>query len=134
MIDAIVAIDEEQNILVFNPAAERRCGVPDADASGSPLVRLIPKQLRSAHHFHIERYMWSDVSSRRMGPQLDIAGVRADGSEFPIESTISQMVIDGKRQFNAVLRDVTGRRRAEADSPGRTRQFPAPAASLQAVR
>jgi signal transduction histidine kinase len=60
--------------------------------------------------------------------------LRADGTEFPIESTISQMMIDGKRQFTAVLRDMTDRRRAEADLRAMNRQLRALSASLQDVR
>ena len=134
VMDAIVAVDEEQNILFFNPSAERMFGLPANQAIGSPLTRLIPQRHRGTHHLHMDRYMWSNVGSRSMGPQLDISGLRADGSEFPIESTISQMIIDGKRQFTAVLRDVTDRHRAEAELRSMNRQLRALSASLQDVR
>lgn len=134
VMDAIVAVDEAQNILFFNPSAERMFGLPASQAIGSPLTRLIPQRHRGSHHLHMDRYMWSNVGSRSMGPQLEISGLRADGSEFPIESTISQMIIDGKRQFTAVLRDVTDRRRAEADLHAMNRQLRALSASLQDVR
>lgn len=134
VMDAIVAVDEEQKILFFNPSAERMFGLPASQAIGSPLTRLIPQRHHGSHHLHMDRYMWSNVGSRSMGPQLEISGVRADGSEFPIESTISQMIIDGKRQFTAVLRDVTDRRRAEADLHAMNRQLRALSASLQDVR
>ena len=134
VMDAIVAVDEEQNILFFNPAAERMFGLPAGEAIGSPLTRLIPQRHRREHHMHVERYTLSNVGSRSMGSQLDISGLRADGTEFPIESTISQMVIDGKRQFTAVLRDVTERHRAEVDMREMNRQLRALSASLQEVR
>lgn len=134
VMDAIVAVDEKQNILFFNPAAERMFGLAASQAIGSPLARLIPEHLRGAHHLHVDRFMWSNVGSRSMGQQLDIAGVRADGTVFPIESTISQMTINGRRQFTAVLRDVTDRRRAEADLRAMNRQLRALSASLQDVR
>jgi PAS domain S-box-containing protein len=134
VMDAIVAVDEEQNILFFNPAAERMFGLTASQVTGRPLTMLIPQQLREGHRLHVDRYMRSNVGSRRMGPQLDISGLRADGTEFPIESTISQMMIDGKRQFTAVLRDMTDRRRAEADLRAMNRQLRALSASLQDVR
>jgi PAS domain S-box-containing protein len=134
VMDAIVAVDEQQNILFFNPAAERMFGHAASTVIGSPLELLIPRPYRGWHHTHIDKYMDSNVSSRKMGPQLDIRGLRADGTEFPIESTISQMVIDGKRQFTAVLRDVTDRRRAEVDMREMNRQLRALSASLQEVR
>lgn len=134
VMDAIVAVDEEQKILFFNPAAERMFGYSARQVIGTPLERLIPPQARAAHHMNVERYMWSNISSRKMGPQLEISGLRADGTEFPIESTISQMTIDGKRQFTAVLRDVTDRHRAEAEMRGMNKQLRALSASLQEVR
>lgn len=134
VMDAIVAVDEEQKILFFNPAAERMFGLKASEAIGSPLQRLIPHQARGAHELHLDRYMRSNVGSRKMGSQLDISGLRADGTEFPIESTISQMMIDGKRQFTAVLRDVTERHRAEVDMREMNRQLRALSASLQEVR
>ena len=134
VMDAIVAVDESQNILFFNPAAEKMFGYTAKDVIGKPLEHLIPHALRNVHRHHVQRYTWSNEGARSMGPQLDIAGLRADGREFPIESTVSQMVIDGKRQFTAVLRDVTERRRAEADLREMNRQLRALSTALQDVR
>jgi PAS domain S-box-containing protein len=134
VMDAIVAVDESQNILFFNPAAEKMFGYSAKDVIGKPLEHLIPHALRAAHRHHVARYTSSNEGARSMGPQLDIAGLRADGHEFPIESTVSQMVIDGKRQFTAVLRDVTERRRAEADLREMNRQLRALSTALQDVR
>lgn len=134
VMDAIVAADEEQNIIFFNPAAERMFAIKASDAIGAPLERLMPERLRGSHRGHVAGFAQSQDHSRRMGPQLDIMGVRADGTEFPIESTISHMELDGKRQFTAVLRDVTDRRRAETDMREMNQQLRALSASLQEVR
>jgi PAS domain S-box-containing protein len=134
LMDAIVAVDEEQKIMFFNPAAEKMFGLTAAQVMGTPLQRLIPKKLRGAHQIHVDRYIESNESSRGMGSQLDIAGLRSDGTEFPIESTISKMTIDGKRQFTAVLRDVTDRRRAETNMREMNRQLRALTVALQEVR
>ena len=69
-----------------------------------------------------------------MGPQLEIMGRRADGSEFPIESTISQTLIGGKKQVTAVLRDVTERRRNEENLREMNAQLRKLSESLQTVR
>jgi signal transduction histidine kinase len=69
-----------------------------------------------------------------MSPNLEIMGLRSDGTEFPIESTISQTMVDGKSQLTAVLRDVTARRRAEAELREMNRQLRGLSASLQNVR
>jgi PAS domain S-box-containing protein len=136
MMDAVVAVDDEQNIMFFNPAAEQMFGYKAVDVLGTPLQRLIPHKLRGAHHQHLERFgeLDSGVHSRSMGPQLDIAGLRADGTEFPLESTISRITIDGQQQFTAVLRDVTHRRRAESHMREMNRQLRALSVSLQNVR
>ena len=69
-----------------------------------------------------------------MAANFEISGLRADGTEFPIESTISQTLIEGKPQLTAVLRDITQRRRAEEDLREMNRQLRSLSASLQDVR
>jgi signal transduction histidine kinase len=94
----------------------------------------VPERSRENHQRHLEMFMRSAGASRAMAPNIDITGVRADGEEFPIESTISQTHVDGKPQLTAVLRDVTQRRRAEAELREMNRQLRALSASLQNVR
>lgn len=115
VMDAMVCVDEAQTITMFNPAAERMFGMDAASAIGRPLGSLLPHRLRQAHAEHVRALVRSGVSSREMAPHLEVVGLRADGSEFPIESAISRTEIDGKPQLTAVLRDVTERRRREAD-------------------
>jgi len=134
LMDAIVAVDEAQNIILFNPAAERMFGVEAEEVFGTPLQQLLPHRARPMHHGHLETFARTEGASRAMSPNLEIMGLRSDGTEFPIESTISQTVIDGKPQLTAVLRDVTQRRRAEADLREMNRQLRSLSASLQNVR
>jgi len=115
VMDAIIAVDEQQNIILFNPSAERMFGLKAVDVIGESLLVLLPERFRGAHHSHVQKFKKTDSGSRTMGPQLGIVGLRADGTEFPIESTISQTVINGKKQLTAVLRDVTERRQAETE-------------------
>jgi PAS domain S-box-containing protein len=134
VMDAIVAVDESQAIILFNPAAESMFGVKAGEVLGEPLERLVPLRVRDSHRRHLEMFMRSAGASRPMAPNIDITGLRADGEEFPIESTISQTQVDGKAQLTAVLRDVTQRRRAEAELREMNRQLRALSASLQNVR
>lgn len=134
MLDAVVAVDESQYIILFNPAAERMFGVPAARALGLPLETLVPLRMGAAHRRHVGTFMQSDGLSRAMAPNIEATGVRADGSEFPLESTVSQTLIDGKPQLTAVLRDVTRRRRADAELREMNRQLRSLSASLQNVR
>jgi PAS domain S-box-containing protein len=75
---------------------------------------LVPERFRASHHGHVERFGAMGVTSRRMGTQAVLHALRADGTEFPIEASISQHV-DGDRKFyTVILRDVGERVRAEA--------------------
>ena len=134
VMDAIVAVDAEHNILLFNPAAEHMFGVPKGEMLGQPLSRLMPERVREGHSLLMDRFMASRGHSRAMASNMEITGVRADGTEFPIESTISQTMVDGKPQLTAVLRDITQRRRAEEDLREMNRQLRSLSASLQEVR
>jgi PAS domain S-box-containing protein len=134
VMDAIVAVDAEHNILLFNPAAEHMFGIPKGEMLGQPLSRLVPERVREGHSLLMDRFMASRGHSRAMAANMEITGVRADGTEFPIESTISQTMVDGKPQLTAVLRDITQRRRAEEDLREMNRQLRSLSASLQEVR
>lgn len=134
VMDAIVAVDESQNILLFNPAAERMFGHRASDVIGGPLTRLLPERMRGQHVAHLDSFARVGSGSRVMAPNLAVIGLRADGTEFPIESTISRAVIGGQLQLSAVLRDVTERRRAESALLDMNQQLRDLSSSLQGVR
>nr|WP_255429255.1 PAS domain-containing sensor histidine kinase [Ramlibacter albus] len=134
VLDAIVAVDESQNIILFNPAAERMFGLMAAEAIGTPLERLLPARARGRHAGHIRDFVRSGSPSRGMAPQVETTALRSDGTEFPVESTISHTIVDGKPQVTAVLRDVTERNRAERELREMNRQLRALSTSLQNVR
>lgn len=134
VMDAIVSVDAAQNIVMFNPAAEHMFGVSAADIIGKPLTTLLPAPRRKAHEGHVRSFMDSNVPSRGMGMQTEIFGLRSDGREFPLESAISQMMIDGKPHFTAVLRDITERHRKDADLRRVNSELRQLSISLQSVR
>jgi len=111
--DAIITIGTDQCIVLFNPAAEAMFGLPAAEAIGQQLDRIIPKRFREAHRQHIQVFGKTGITSRRMGHQEAIAGLRINGEEFPIEASISRMEAAGKQLFTVILRDVTNRIQAE---------------------
>jgi PAS domain S-box-containing protein len=111
--DAIITVDADQNIVMFNAAAEKIFRCPASQAVGSPLDRFIPDRFRAAHHAHIERFGRTGVTTRMMGARLDLFGLRADGTEFPIDASISQVAIGGGKFYTVILRDITERKRAE---------------------
>ena len=112
--DPIIAVDEAQRIVLFNPAAERAFRWSREAVIGQPLDRLIPERFRHVHRQHIERFGATGTTSRRMGALSALSALRANGEEFPIEASISQHVDGGAKFFTVILRDITERVRAEA--------------------
>jgi len=114
--DAVIAIDEGQRIVVFNDAAEQMFGCPAQDAIGSPIDRFIPERFREAHRGHIRHFDDTDTTARRtMGASGALWGLHANGKEFPIEAAISQTKAGagGKKLFTVIVRDITERKQAE---------------------
>src|SRR5688572_772239 len=114
--DAIITVDAAQNIVVFNRAAEQTFRCPRREALGGPLDRFIPQRFRPVHRGHIEHFARTGVTSRKMGDVTTLWGVRADGEEFPLEASISQAGAAGERYYTVILRDITLRKRAEAEA------------------
>jgi PAS domain S-box-containing protein len=111
--DAIITVDANQRIVLFNAAAETMFRCPRGQAIGAPLARFIPERFRAEHERHIGRFGESGTSSRRMGALRIVVGLRSDGEEFPIDASISQITESGKKFYTVILRDVTERTRAE---------------------
>ena len=111
--DAIISVDERQRVVQFNAAAERAFRWPRSAVVGESIDMLIPKRFHAAHQAHIEKFGQTATTSRDMGAQMVLRGVRADGDEFPIEASISQHTEAGRKLFTVILRDVTERVRAQ---------------------
>ncbi len=111
--DAIISIDSRQRVVLFNEAAEGMFKRKAADVIGHPLHQLLPQQFIKRHSQHIDGFAQTGVSNRAMGSLGALSALRADGSEFPIEASISQTSIAGEKLFTAIIRDITERRRAE---------------------
>lgn len=111
--DAIITIDEEHRILLFNESAERMFQCPAREAIGQTLNKFIPARFRDAHRQHVEGFGRSGVTSRRMGELGTVTGLRGNGEEFPVEAAISHISVEGKNFYTVILRDITERKRAE---------------------
>ncbi len=121
--DAIITVDESQHVVLFNAAAERIFQCSAAEAVGGPLDRFIPERFRAAHRAHVERFDARGVTMRRMGSDMVLYGLRADGEEFPIEASISRVTVDGKKLFTVVLRDISARVKAAEEIERSQRQL-----------
>jgi PAS domain S-box-containing protein len=111
--EAIIAVDTDQRIVVFNEAAEQTFRCAAAEALGTPLDRFIPERFREAHRNHVSLFGRTGKTNRSMGSPGILCGLRADGEEFPMEAMISRAG-DGHQQIcTVILRDVSERLRAE---------------------
>lgn len=132
--DAIIAVDDSQRIVLYNAAAETLFRWPRPEVLGHSLDKLIPERFRSVHKEHIRRFGEAGITSRRMERQTVLAGLRANGEEFPIEASISHHGEAGKKIFTVILRDITERVRAEQalrQSKEELREFAALSLSLR---
>ena len=111
--DAIITVDEKQRIILFNRAAEKMFRCLSEEVIGQPLDRFIPERFRAAHSAHIKHFGETGVTSRTMAGARAVYGLRADGDEFPVEASISQVEAGGQKLYTVIMRDVSERERAE---------------------
>jgi PAS domain S-box-containing protein len=112
--DAIITVNEEQCIVLFNQAAERIFDYPAAQAMGQRIDRFIPQRFRETHREHIRKFAESGAGTRSGCPLAERMALRSENKEFPIEASISQAEAGGRKLFTVIIRDMTERRRAEA--------------------
>ncbi len=132
--EAIITIDEKQTVVIFNPMAEQVFGVSAMEAIGAPLSRFIPERFRAAHAKHVDQFGVTGVSERQMGRQRVLFGLRANGEEFPIEASISQIRDASGKLYTVMLRDITERLRAENALKQSREELRELSANLQNVR
>jgi PAS domain S-box-containing protein len=106
--DAIVSVNAQGRITLFNPAAERIFGQPAARMLDAPLDALLPPGAKARHEPALAMFAQSGVSQRAMGAGR-VHGLHADGRLLTLEASISQAVTNGQTVLTAILRDVTER-------------------------
>ncbi len=107
--DAIITIDQQNNITLFNRAAEGLFGYTQAEMLGQPIEQLIPERFRPNHHKFVHQFAMSPVKSRQMDERNRVYGQHRDGSLLPVEIAISKINVDGLIEFTAVIRDIADR-------------------------
>lgn len=120
--DAIVSVDAEQKIIIFNLAAEKMFGYSAEEAIGQPLTLLIPPEARAGHPSHVEDFRDSKLASKMMSDRQAVRGVRRSGESFPLEATITKVMAAGALTYTAHLRDVTERNRVRDELAERERR------------
>ncbi|MFM0080703.1 PAS domain S-box protein [Paraburkholderia sediminicola] len=132
--EAIITVDERQNIVIFNPMAEQVFGCTAMEAVGASLSRFIPERFRAGHERHVEQFGVTGVSDRQMGKQRVLFGLRSNGEEFPIEASISQIRDGDGKLYTVMLRDITERVKAENAQRQSREELRELSANLQKVR
>jgi PAS domain S-box-containing protein len=113
--DCVITMDAEGRVVEANRATERIFGYDPEEIVGRDLADLIiPEELREPHRRGLRRYL-ATGRGRMLNHPLELTGLRADGSVFPVEVAITRLEIDGPAQFTGYLRDVTDRQRADAE-------------------
>ena len=114
-LDSIITSDETGTIIEFNPAAEAVFGYRKEDVIGRQMVDLIiPPRYRDAHRNGMKRYL-ATGEAHVLGRRIEIEGMHADGSEFPVELAIVRVPLPGPAFFTAYIRDLTERKRLEVE-------------------
>ena len=111
--DAIVLVDHGGLIRLVNRRTEDLFGYQRSELLGETVEKLVPARLRMRHLMHRAAFA-SDPQTREMGADLELYARRKDGSEFPVEISLSPITDEDGRRVITIIRDVSERRRAEA--------------------
>ncbi|MES0370682.1 MAG: EAL domain-containing protein [Mariprofundaceae bacterium] len=111
-VEAVVCVDEEQNIILFNHGAEDIFGYSSEEVLGKSIDILMPEKYRAMHYQHMQNFIESDENSRHMKRRAEIVGLRKNGEQFPAEASISKVHVNDKVIVTSILQDITERKQA----------------------
>ncbi|MEM7553815.1 MAG: response regulator [Cyanobacteria bacterium P01_A01_bin.84] len=111
--DAIISIDSNQCITLFNQGAEKIFGYSASEVLEKPLDLLLPQSSVETHRHHVAEFGKSSNTSRKMGERQEIYGKRKDGSEFPAEASISKLKLADTIVYTVYLQDISQRKQIE---------------------
>ncbi|MGD8783466.1 MAG: PAS domain S-box protein, partial [Thioalkalispiraceae bacterium] len=112
-VDAVILIDAQGVIQLFNPAAEKMFGYTANEVIGQNVKVLMPAPYREEHDNYLHNYH-DTGEGKIIGIGREVMGQRKDQSIFPLDLAISEMEVGGKKYFNGVVRDITHLRQTES--------------------
>jgi protein-histidine pros-kinase len=115
--DAMVGVNSEGVIVMVNVQTEAVFGYTRENLLGEQIEILVPERVKSAHPIHRTDY-FREPRTRPMGAAIELAGRRADGTEFPAEISLSSIQTDDGPVALAAIRDITERQKAEEETRG----------------
>lgn len=110
---AVIAIDQDQKILLFNQGARRIFGYEPSEVLGEPLDIVIPRDKQEIHRSHVRRFGASSTLAKLMAERQEIRGQRKDGMVFPASASIAKTTSDGRLVFLVILQDISAKKEAE---------------------
>jgi PAS domain S-box-containing protein len=114
--DAIISVDQSYNITLWNDGAAKIYGYSREEAIGAPLDILIPDRYRPAHRAYMDQFAAGRELARKIGGLgREIFGLRRNGEEFPADTTISKLELDGEMVLTVAVRDITDEKRIERE-------------------
>lgn len=114
--DAIISVDANYHITLWNDGAEKIYGYQRDEVIGAPLDILIPERYRPAHRAYMDQFAAGRELARKVGGLgREIFGLRKNGEEFPADTTISKLELDGEKVLTVAVRDITDEKRIERE-------------------
>ena len=112
-LDSIITIDHAGIIVEFNPEAEKSFGYSRHEVAGKPMAELvIPPSLREKHHQALARYLATGKGSM-VGKRIEVTAMRSDGTEFPVELSLTSISTKARPMITAYIRDLTEQKKQE---------------------
>ena len=121
--EAIISVDEDYRIILFNKEAEQVFGYAADEIVGQPLNLLFPQRFRVMHQVHIDGLSQSDISTSLIGERQEVFGLRKNGQEFPATASISKVGINNQQTFTVIVRDITQQKQLESLVEDRTKEL-----------
>jgi PAS domain S-box-containing protein len=111
--DAIILLDDAGKISYWNPAAERMFGYGAGEALGKEILFILPERFQKAHAQAFKRFT-ENGEGLKLGVPMELAGLRKDGTEFPLELSLTGFLLNNRRHASGIIRDLSERKKLEA--------------------